>query len=627
MQLNSSLIDDLKYNLQNTKIDSRFLWINGLYNELRYRTQAEIDFESLKGPTVDFLLNSEEIKEIDKLTKKSNWKFKQKFEVLDSIFKPKGYTRSHCGTNRVVYIPQWDNSFVVKVALDRAAKTNMPNELLNQKYLKPFVCKCFDIDHYDNIGVYERVIPILNLDQFWEIRKEVYDIVQKLIKRFVIDDFGTKVFKNWGVRSGFGPVLLDYADMYLIDPETLYCKSIIDFNDSTSKCCGGRIGYTEGYNSLICLDCGKPAKAAEFKGKPKLAFHVPRKREMNMSMKFINPETKEVMFDSRDSRVKENYIKSHKDDNDTKSINESIIDNLISDTNKTIDRYNAEENKDILNINKRNNIELKFDISPLEHIEKDKIINKEHKCGSITFLSRNESALDEYIKQIKKLKEAHLNTEKNKKDYDYIKIKTVEKDNGDDKKLTVIEKENPINKENEKMELNKKIDSVLDNLDMVDKNTENVIEKTLSNISKNINDTINNKFIALKNIENLKNIIKENIEGFIEENTNGEAFTLDELDKFISYMDKPIQSINERYILVTFIPYVFLLSADKDNEINEKNLKFISITKEQLYEIKPEIDKLYSVINDAKIALEDEMYGDAEDNKFEVIKKQHRNEK
>ena len=69
MQLNSSLLDDLRYNLQHTKIDLRYVWVEGLYEALRYRTASEIAFDELQGPSVDMLLSPEEIDYIEKLIK------------------------------------------------------------------------------------------------------------------------------------------------------------------------------------------------------------------------------------------------------------------------------------------------------------------------------------------------------------------------------------------------------------------------------------------------------------------------------------------------------------------------------------------------------------------------------
>ena len=100
------------------------------------------------------------------------------------------------------------------------------------------MAKCFDISQDGNVGIFERVVPIENLYQMWSVREDIYRIMETIVGRFIIDDFGTKAFKNWGLRKGFGPVLLDYADMYILDPKILYCTHTLNL-DTTEQCRGG----------------------------------------------------------------------------------------------------------------------------------------------------------------------------------------------------------------------------------------------------------------------------------------------------------------------------------------------------------------------------------------------------
>lgn len=625
MQLNSSLLDDLRYNLQHTKIDLRYVWVEGLYEALRYRTASEIAFDELQGPSVDMLLSPEEIEEIEALTKKTGWKFRQKFEVLDSIFKPKGYKRGNCGTNRVVYVPLWSDKFVVKVALDRAAKANMPNEIVNQKYLKPFVCKCFDIDKHGNIGVYERVIPILNLNQFWEIREDVYEIIQKFIKRFVIDDFGTKVFKNWGVRPGFGPVLLDYADMYLIDPETLYCRGVADASDPKHlKYCGGRIGYTAGYNSLVCLDCGRPAKAAEFKGRPKLAVHVPRKKENTMGIKFIDPETNEVMFDSGNPEVKEQYEKNHPVEQPGMTYNDFIVNNLIKNTNDQVEQYNKAQDEEVIRIKKSKGLELNLG-KAIDPIDKEQVLDTDRKRANFTFLSRNESELQDY--------ESHKDDLKKKREETTIKIGKPKKRKvvmGDDdfsdkeeeltgtkpqmQNMTIVKpkRKRVVMLEDEPEEEKPVVEPVQVE---VEKQPEKDNEVTIE--AEEVKETV-----EMENVKDLIEVIQENTQAFLDENEKGSSFTLEEVTRFINKMDQTPELVGDKYLVSSFIPSAFLVSMNYQDggELDEDNLNKLAITKEQYDEVKPYLDHLYNAINDIKIALEDDAYGEEEEENFVVIK-------
>ena len=68
---------------------------------------------------------------------------------------------------------------------------------------------------------------------------------------------------NWGLRLGFGPVLLDYPYMFKLDGNKLYCNNS-DPNSPTGVC-GGVIDYDSGFNNLICEKCGKRYLAIELK--------------------------------------------------------------------------------------------------------------------------------------------------------------------------------------------------------------------------------------------------------------------------------------------------------------------------------------------------------------------------
>ena len=74
-------------------------------------------------------------------------------------------------------------------------------------------------------------------------------------------DFGTECYKNWGVRVGSFPVILDYPYLYEIDPTKLTC----DKPDPTSPTgyCGGDLDYDAGFNNIICTKCHKVYRAIE----------------------------------------------------------------------------------------------------------------------------------------------------------------------------------------------------------------------------------------------------------------------------------------------------------------------------------------------------------------------------
>lgn len=326
MQVLSTISDDLSSNLSNSKIDIREVYIDGLYNAINVTTPLVDAFDNMMGPMVCNFFSEEEIKVIHKIiTHTKDRTFKKKFQKLDAIIKPKGFKRSGCGTNRVLYEPLDKNAtFCIKIALDRVARKNNPDELVNQKYLKPFVAKCYDVSDDGNIGIFERVIPIENLNQFWDLREDIFNIMERLVGRFIIDDFGSNTFKNWGFRKGFGPVLLDYADMYILDPKILYCTNHPDHLHG--QMCGGEIDYDDGFNKIICTSCGAHYMASDFKhGRQKISVYG-RKRKIDMGLNIKIYRGEELMWDNTHGRYDTNVLEEKPVPNETNPETLELLD-------------------------------------------------------------------------------------------------------------------------------------------------------------------------------------------------------------------------------------------------------------------------------------------------------------
>ena len=412
--------------------------------------------------------------------------------------------------------------------------------------------------------------------------------------------------------------------MYLIDPETLYCRGIADASDPKHlKYCGGRIGYTAGYNSLVCLDCGRPAKAAEFKGRPKLAVHVPRKKENTMGIKFIDPETNEVMFDSGNPEVKEQYEKNHPVEQSGMTYNDFIINNLIKNTNEQVEQYNKAQDEDVIRIKNSKGLELNLG-KAIDPIDKEQVLDKDRKHANFTFLSRNESELQDY--------EAHKDDLKKKREEETaIKVgkpkkrKVVMDDDSSDKEelagakpqmqnMTIVK---PKRKRVVMLDESEGEKPVVEPVQVeVEKHPEKDNEVTIE--AKEVKETI-----EMENVKDLIEVIQENTQAFLDENENGSSFTLDEVTRFINKMDQTPELIGDKYLVSSFIPSAFLISMNYQDggELDEDNLNKLVITKEQYNEMKPYLDHLYNVINDAKIVLEDGFYGEEEEENFVVIKR------
>lgn len=178
----------------------------------------------------------------------------KKMNMYDEILKPFNFKRLTAGTNRVVYKHLEDQRIVLKVAKDAVGLRDNPSEWANQQYLKPFVTKCFEVSPCGTVGLFERVQPITSKVEFKSISHDIFALLNKMIGKYILEDIGTNYFLNYGLRDGFGPVLLDYPYMYELDGRKIICNQP---NYRTGMPCGGEIDYDDGFNNLICTKCGK----------------------------------------------------------------------------------------------------------------------------------------------------------------------------------------------------------------------------------------------------------------------------------------------------------------------------------------------------------------------------------
>ena len=210
---------------------------------------------------------------------------KDKLSVYDQIICPRGFYRSHSGTNRIVYSHNTDDSFIIKVALDKIGVGDNNKEFYNQKVLQPFVPKIFDISDNEAVILMEKVKPILNKEEFSLYGNSIFDLITYLVGcGYIMEDIGTDFFMNWGVRQGFGPVLLDYPYVYRVNKSRLNC---IQRNIDGSQC-KGKIIYDDGYNYLICDTCGKRYAAKDIGSNFKYLNEIRSKMKRSATMEKIS---------------------------------------------------------------------------------------------------------------------------------------------------------------------------------------------------------------------------------------------------------------------------------------------------------------------------------------------------
>ena len=245
-----SRLDDLKVLYSNAPSDNRVKAFENIFPPCRILN----------------LLSMEDIMQLNQIakSKKLSSKPAEKLNMIKDIMWRRGFKRLSSGTNRICFKFTEDQSFVVKVAYDSVGLSDNLNELYNQELIKPFCTKVFDVTPCGTVGMFERVRPIRNREEFQSIAYDVFDIiVNEFVGKYVLADIGTKFFMNWGVRLGMFPVILDFPYIYELDGARIHCNR--PDPSSPYGFCGGDIDYDEGFNHLVCTKCGKTFLASDLK--------------------------------------------------------------------------------------------------------------------------------------------------------------------------------------------------------------------------------------------------------------------------------------------------------------------------------------------------------------------------
>lgn len=253
----------------------------------RTMTKDEFNFDRLQAPPLCMLLSPFDIQELHSIATSLKWSAKPqlRYQAIDNVMRRRGFIKFVAGTNRVAYRHPEDTRFLIKIACDDVGMRDNPAEYNNQFIFKPFVTKCFEVSQCGTVGVFERVNPITSREEFLSVAEDIFEVINEwFIGEYVVADFGSKFFMNWGIREGFGPVLLDYPYMYKLDGNKLYCKAPDPYSP-TGKC-DGVIDYDAGYNFLHCTKCGVVYKAKELEQKIKNhSVIVEKKGEIKMKIK------------------------------------------------------------------------------------------------------------------------------------------------------------------------------------------------------------------------------------------------------------------------------------------------------------------------------------------------------
>lgn len=290
-------------------------------------TIENFNYDTLSAPPISQFLFQQDIDYLRTEVSTSialSGKPRKKYEIMDFVMKQRGFVRLAGGTNRLVYRHYEVPSIVVKVAFDEEGMRSNIAEFKNQNLIKPYCCKVFEVSPCGTIGLFERVDRITSRYEFASIAEDVYEMITHvLVGRYVVNDIGTNFMYNWGVRVGFGPVLLDFPYIFKLDGAKIICKDRLE----DGSICNGEIDYDGGFNFLKCKKCGKPYFARDLaKPDSESGLFVSAKRgEINMKVAYVKGETVVNVVDKGEAtafmKVPKKIVRDNKiDPNNIRSI-------------------------------------------------------------------------------------------------------------------------------------------------------------------------------------------------------------------------------------------------------------------------------------------------------------------
>lgn len=188
---------------------------------------------------------------------------KERFKLVNELLEPIGLKPLASGTNRRTFYCTYDPNIVFKLASDHVGMSDNLNEFTMQKLLKPFFAKMFSVTPDGLMSLSERVETMTEKDYKIIWSEYIFQIINDLLSRgYIMEDIGSNFFRNWGIRIGYGPVLLDCPYIYKVDRSKLKCPRI---NKRTGEICNGDIDYNyeKGMSEIICTKCGTRYYASE----------------------------------------------------------------------------------------------------------------------------------------------------------------------------------------------------------------------------------------------------------------------------------------------------------------------------------------------------------------------------
>ena len=268
---------------------------------------------------------------------------KLRIKKIDELMHYRGFTKFAGGTNRIVYTHPSAPGTVFKVAIDSVGITDNPAEFKNQNFLKPYCCKVFECSPCGTIASFEQVDRISTFDEFYSIADDYFYLLSRVILgKYVMEDIGINYFMNFGIRRGFGVVILDYPYLFELDGGKLRCSAL-----QKDTPCSGEVDYDYGFNKLVCQKCGKSYHARDLAKSPEQGGVLICDKKGNSKMRICISRGKKVI-QTVETGVETDHFKKPVSEVTTSPAQASTVKIKIMRGNKCVDEsiINRDERPD-----------------------------------------------------------------------------------------------------------------------------------------------------------------------------------------------------------------------------------------------------------------------------------------
>jgi len=180
---------------------------------------------------------------------------RERYQIMErDILNPYGFKILASGTNRRTFYYDYDPTIVLKVGSDRVGRSDNISEYYTQEILKPLCAKAYEFATEGVCMLSERA-EAMTQAQYKSYSRIIFNIIMLFFyKGFIMEDIGSIFYKNWAIRIGKYPILIDHPYVYEIDWSRLRCE----YRDpNTGERCNGDIDYDDLLTQLVCTKCGR----------------------------------------------------------------------------------------------------------------------------------------------------------------------------------------------------------------------------------------------------------------------------------------------------------------------------------------------------------------------------------